>query len=315
MRKFAVAISALVVACGATPPEPLSASGAPPPSPSGAPPPPPSGPPTPSPSGSAACPGLGSQDRSCTVAGKPGLEVCAAGTVTCATTVVSLTFDDALAQQVSAATTLEKHGMRGTFFLNTWRLRTPSVENMTAAQAKELQDRGHEIGGHTLDHPRLTTLRPAQQHVQICNDRANLLALGLDVQNFAYPFGDWNASVRQAVADCRYNSARDIAGINTELAAETFRPEDALVLRAPKSVQTTDTVEDLEALVTRAEGQGGWLLFTFHHVCDWCATNAISPADFEGFLGRLEQRSKQGTGTARVRDVIRGSTQPAVTWR
>jgi len=227
---------------------------------------------------------------------------------------VSLTFDDALAQQVSAATTLEKHGMHGTFFLNTWRLRTPNVENMTAAQAKDLQDRGHEIGGHTLDHPHLTTLSRDQQHVQICNDRANLLSLGFDVQNFAYPFGDWNASVRRAVADCRYNSARDIAGLTAEIPAETFPPADALVLRAPGSVQRTDTVADLEALVTRAEGPGGWVLLTFHHVCDGCAINAISPADFEGFLGWLEQRSKQGTGTARVRDLIGGSTQPAVTW-
>ena len=204
--------------------------------------------------------------------------------------------------------------MRGTFFLNTWRLQTPSVENMTATQAKDLQARGHEIGGHTLDHPHLTALSPDQQHVQICNDRANLISLGLDVQNFAYPFGDWNASVRRAVADCRYNSARDIAGLGGGIVAETFTPKDALVLRAPGSVEQTDTVANLEALVTRAEGTGGWLLLTFHHVCDGCAANGIRPDDFEALLSWLEQRAKQGTGTARVRDVIGGATQPAVTW-
>jgi len=240
--------------------------------------------------------------------------VCVGGTVVCATTVVSLTFDDALAQQVPAAAMLEKHGMRGTFFLNTWRLRTPSVENMTPAQAKDLQARGHELGGHTLDHPHLTALPPDQQRVQICNDRANLLALGFDVQNFAYPFGDWNASARQAVADCRYNSARSVSGVAGNVAAEAFVPKDSLVLRAPTSVRTTQTVEDLEELVTRAEARGGWLLFTFHHVCEGCASNAIRPADLDRFLGWLEPRSAQGTGTARVRDVIGGITQPAVTW-
>jgi peptidoglycan/xylan/chitin deacetylase (PgdA/CDA1 family) len=303
VRKWAVAISCLIAACGGTPPESQSTGGAPAPSPLG----------PPSPGGFAACPGL-AEAGSCTVAGKPGIKVCAAGTVICATTVVSLTFDDALAQQLSAAAVLEKHGMRGTFFLNTWRLRTSNVENMTAAQAKGLQDRGHEIGGHTLDHPHLTTLSSDQQHVEICNDRANLISLGFDVQNFAYPFGDWNASVRQAVADCRYNSARAITGLTAEIAAETFVPKDALVLRAPRSVQRTDSVADLEALVTRAEGAGGWVLFTFHHICDGCATNGIRPDDLDAFLGWLEQRAKQGTGTARVRDVIGGSTQPAVTW-
>jgi len=303
VRKVATAICLCIVACGG------SQSSSPPMSNSPAP-----APAAPAPSGSPGCPGLGSQDRSCTIAGKAGLQVCAAGTIVCAATVVSLTFDDALAQQVLAADMLEKHGMRGTFFLNTWRLRTPSNENMTAAQAKDLQDRGHEIGGHTLDHPHLTTLSPDQQHVQICNDRANLVALGFDVQNFAYPFGDWNASVRQAVADCRYNSARDASGLNADRAAETFKPKDPLVLRAAGSVRTTDTVEDIEALVTRAEGQGGWLLLTFHHLCDGCADNAIRAADLDRFLGWLEQRTAQGTGTARVRDVIGGVTQPVVTW-
>jgi peptidoglycan/xylan/chitin deacetylase (PgdA/CDA1 family) len=301
VRKVAVVACWLIVACGGV------SHTEPPPPPSDSPPPPP-------PSSSAACPGLDSEKRACTSAGKPGLKVCAAGTVVCATTVVSLTFDDALAQQVAAAATLEKHGMRGTFFLNTWRLRTRSADNMTAAQAKDLQDRGHEIGGHTLDHPHLTTLTPDQQHVQICNDRANLIGLGFDVQNFAYPFGDWDASVRQAVADCRYNSARNVSGLNTKVAAETFTPKDALVLRAPRSVLTTDTVEDLQGLVRRAEAEGGWLLLTFHHVCEGCSDNAIRPADLDSLLGWLEQRSVQGTGTARVRDVIGGSTQPVVTW-
>lgn len=232
----------------------------------------------------------------------------------CATTVVSLTFDDALSQQIAAAGLLEKHGMRGTFFLNTWRLRESSPDNMTAAQARDLQDRGHEMGGHTLDHPHLTALSPEQQHVEICNDRANLMSLGLDVQNFAYPFGDWNSSARQAVIDCRYNSARDVSGVTVMTPAESFVPKDPFVLRAPGSIQSTDTVQDIEVMVSRAEAQGGWLLLTFHHLCDGCASNAITAPDLDALLGWLEQRSTQGTVVARVRDVIGGTTQPAVTW-
>jgi peptidoglycan/xylan/chitin deacetylase (PgdA/CDA1 family) len=234
--------------------------------------------------------------------------------VVCATTVVSLTFDDAFGDQVPAAAALEKHGMRGTFFLNTWRLQKTAAENMTPAQAIDLQARGHEIGGHTLNHPHLTTLTPDQQHVEICNDRANLMSLGLDVQSFAYPFGDWNASVRQAVADCRYNSARAVSGVTGQVAAETLAPRDPFVLRAPTSVRLTDTVADIEGWVSRAEAQGGWLLLTFHRICDGCAPNAIRPDDFDALLAWLERRSGQGTATARVRDVVAGGTQPAITW-
>jgi peptidoglycan/xylan/chitin deacetylase (PgdA/CDA1 family) len=234
--------------------------------------------------------------------------------VVCATTVVSLTFDDALGEQVPAAAALEKHGMRGTFFLNTWRLRKASAENMTPAQASDLQARGHEIGGHTLNHPRLTTLASDQQHVEICNDRANLIGLGLEVRNFAYPFGDWDTAVRKAVIDCGYNSARDIGGLGHLVTAETLVPKDAFVLRAPRSVRSTDKVEDIEGWVSRAEAEGGLVLLTFHHVCDGCAPNAIRPGDFEALLAWLEQRSGQGTATARVRDVVAGGTQPAITW-
>jgi peptidoglycan/xylan/chitin deacetylase (PgdA/CDA1 family) len=262
---------------------------------------------------SCAIPGGGGQ--TCARDGRAGVQVCAAGSAVCATTVVSLTFDDALAQQLLAAASLERHGMRGTFFLNTWRLQKAAAENMTPAQAKDLQARGHEIGGHTLTHPHLTLLAPDEQHVEICNDRANLLSLGLDVQNFAYPFGDWNADARQAVVDCRYNSARNVSGVGIGgVAAESFVPKDAFVLRAPTSIQSTNTVADIEAMVTRAEAQGGWLLLTFHHVCDGCASNAIRPDDLEALLDWLEPRSAQGTAVARVRDVLGGSTQPPVTW-
>ena len=227
---------------------------------------------------------------------------------------VSLTFDDALAQQVPAAQVLEKHGMRGTFFLNTWRLQTTLADDMTVDQAKGLQDRGHELGGHTLHHPHLTTLTADEQHAEICNDRAYLSSLGFDVRNFAYPFGDWNAQVRQAVIDCGYDSARNIATVNATIVAETFPPADPFVLRAPGSIQSTQTLQDIEGLVTRAEGQGGWLLLTFHHICDGCADNAVRPDDFENLLAWLEQRSSRGTGTARVRDVLGGQTKPVVTW-
>ena len=288
----AAAVAALLCACGSAPQQTNG----------------------PAPAASAAgCPAA-SAGTSCTRSGKPGLTVCAGGSTVCATTVVSLTFDDALSQQTTAAALLEKHGMRGTFFLNTWRLQEALPQNMTAAQARDLQDRGHEIGGHTINHPHLTTLSADQQHVEICNDRANLLGLGLDVQNFAYPFGDWNSSARKIVIDCGYNSARDVGGVDGTTTAESFAPKDRFVLRAPGSIQTTDTLQDIEGLVTRAESQGGWLLLTFHHICDACASNAITASNLDALLDWLEQRVDRGTATARVRDVIGGTTKPAVTW-
>jgi len=86
---------------------------------------------------------------------------------------------------------------------------------LTAAQVRALQDAGHEIGGHTLTHPRLTTLSADEQRREICNDRVALLNQGFRVTSFAYPFGDKDSVTRQLVIDCNYNSARESGGLRT----------------------------------------------------------------------------------------------------
>ena len=64
-----------------------------------------------------------------------------------------------------------------------------------------------EIGGHTLTHPRLSTLAPAQQEYEIRTNKERLeQLLGHSLLSFAYPYGDLNESAKaQAdVAGYRY---------------------------------------------------------------------------------------------------------------
>ena len=69
---------------------------------------------------------------------------------------VSLNFDDCLSSQLQAAAMLETRGMRGTFYINSGKLGLSG--RLTAAQVRALLDAGHEMGGHTLTHPHVTTL-------------------------------------------------------------------------------------------------------------------------------------------------------------
>src|SRR3954468_15489577 len=73
-------------------------------------------------------------------------------------TIISLTFDDTFADMAQGASILEAHGMRGTFFVNSRRIGTTSY--MTLNQLLAMQTTGHEIAGHTVDHPHLSTLSP-----------------------------------------------------------------------------------------------------------------------------------------------------------
>ena len=126
-------------------------------------------------------------------------------------TVVSLTFDDVLADQAQVGAMAAAHGFHATFYVNSGRLGQSG--HMTLAQVTALQAAGNEIGGHTVDHANLPTLSDADARREICDDRVTLLGDGFVVTNFAYPFGATDASVRQIVMDCGYNSARLVGGL------------------------------------------------------------------------------------------------------
>src|SRR2546429_4538496 len=86
-----------------------------------------------------------------------------------AQTVVSLTFDDGIQTQLGAASVLEAHGMRGTFYINSGNVGTKSFF-MSWSQLDGLASVGHEIAGHTVDHKRLTDLTPDAQQHEVCDD-------------------------------------------------------------------------------------------------------------------------------------------------
>ncbi|MEV3857203.1 polysaccharide deacetylase family protein [Streptomyces sp. NPDC050095] len=229
---------------------------------------------------------------------------------------VSLTFDDGSADHYSAALPiLDDHGMKATFYVNSGRLGASGY--LTAAQVQQLQSEGHEIAGHTVTHARLPDLSPDDQRREICNDRVALLNLGLTVKNFAYPFGADTAATQGYVADCGYNSARDVGGLVTPGScggcpyANTVPPTNPYAVRTNDSVTTSTTLATLQSYVTQAEANGGgWVPIVVHHVCNGCdPTYATTPAILDSFLDWLAAR---GTAVATVDAVIGGPLQPGV---
>jgi peptidoglycan/xylan/chitin deacetylase (PgdA/CDA1 family) len=219
---------------------------------------------------------------------------------------VSLSFDDTVDDQYNAAAMLSARGMRGTFYVNSSRF--DDLGSMTLEQVASIQADGHEIGGHTLTHPHLTDLDQAVARGEICDDRAALLAHGLEVSSFAYPFGSSNAAVEQIALECGYASARTVGGLldgeSCALCptAESRPPRNALDIRTPRSIHDDITLEQLQAYVIDAEvDDSGWLPLVFHHVCDGCNPNAIPPAMFATFLDWLQKR---GTPVVTVTEAL-----------
>ncbi len=236
-----------------------------------------------------------------------------------ATTVVSFTFDDTFSDQMQAASIFASAGVHGTFYVNSPRIGQAGY--LTLAQVTALEAAGNEVGGHTVNHLALTTVPADEQQRQVCDDRAALLGMGLHVTSLAYPHGAAELATQTIVSGCGYGSARDSAGLRSHGPegcascpfAETLAPRQPMAIRTPRSVESTNTLAELQQNVTDAEANGGgWVPFVFHHVCDGCNPAAISPLVLEQLVDWVAARQSLGTTVKTVQQVIGGPMNPAV---
>jgi peptidoglycan/xylan/chitin deacetylase (PgdA/CDA1 family) len=231
-------------------------------------------------------------------------------------TVITLTFDDANADQLTAAQTLKSLGMVGTFYTPSGFINNPGY--LTTSDMQGLVTDGNEIAGHTVTHPDLTTLPADEATRQICNDRVNLSNLGFTVTDFAYPFAAENASVETIAKNCGLNSARGLGDIKTRFScngcplAETMPPANPYNTAAPDEVDNTWTLADLQKSVTQAEPAGGWVQLTFHHISSTSTDPLnITPTLFNQFATWLKTRPATTT-VKTVNQVIGGTVKPLV---
>src|ERR1017187_6751220 len=125
--------------------------------------------------------------------------------------VVSFTFDNQWASQMTAAAALKAHNMAGTFYIISGWIGQPGF--MSLANLNTLAANGDEIGGKTVNNSDLPTLADAEAQREICQGRNVLLADGFKVTDFAYPFADLNATDETLVKACGFNSGRGVGDV------------------------------------------------------------------------------------------------------
>ncbi|MGM7776629.1 fibronectin type III domain-containing protein [Arthrobacter sp. KNU-44] len=235
-----------------------------------------------------------------------------------ANTVITLTFDDGNADQLTAAATLKNLGLHGTYFVPSGWIDQPSY--FTSANLQQLYADGNEIAGHTVTHPDLVTLTSDEVTRQVCNGRVALANMGFKVTSFAYPFASLDPAVQTIVKNCGFNSARGLGDLYSKddpglPAAETIPPANPYDTAAPEEVDSTWTLSNLENSVTRAQAAGGgWVQLTFHHIAVGTdPTLTISPSLFNQFASWLAQQQTAGSVAVKTVDqVIGGAVQPLV---
>ena len=71
---------------------------------------------------------------------------------------------------------------------------------MTLGQVREIADLGHEIGAHTVNHPKLSKVPVESARREMLGSKDFLEnLLGSAVTSFAYPKGDYNDTVKSLV--------------------------------------------------------------------------------------------------------------------
>jgi peptidoglycan/xylan/chitin deacetylase (PgdA/CDA1 family) len=236
-------------------------------------------------------------------------------------TVVSIEFDHAFTDQLPAVELASQLGMKVTLFAMSGRLGVPGY--LSAEQLRTLQSAGNEIGGHTIDHEDLSQLPPGAQRQAVCDDRAALEADGLNVTDFAYPYGHFNSATPGIVRGCGYQSARGVGGLAQSgcrsgcqgPAAESIPPADPFDTRTDDSVLDTTSLTTIESYVTQAERSGGgWVQIIFHYVCDHCDPYSVTMQTFSQFATWLASRAGRGTHEETVRQVIETPFVPGSVW-
>lgn len=128
-----------------------------------------------------------------------------------------ITFDDGYVDNLAACEELQKRGMRATWFIVSGSVGRepawpadgrPAGRLLNAAELREMQTGGMEIGSHTVSHARLTELDDARLTQELAASRAALEdLLGAAVGSFAYPYGAWDERCAAAVQQAGYAAA------------------------------------------------------------------------------------------------------------
>jgi len=183
---------------------------------------------------------------------------------------VALTFDDGFANFAEvAAPLLRDYSLPATLFVvaghvggtNAWGgrpdPRVPTLPLLGWADLGRLAEQGVRLGGHTRSHPHLTRVGPEALREELAGATETILAeTGRRPEEFAYPFGDVNPAVAEAVGQVY------ALGCTTELRPvapgddRRLLPRlDMYYLRAPGALERWGTLPFAGRLWVRAQAR------------------------------------------------------------
>jgi peptidoglycan/xylan/chitin deacetylase (PgdA/CDA1 family) len=97
------------------------------------------------------------------------------------------------------------------------------ISILSSKKLRELSNSGYEIGSHTIEHPRLTTLQTEKICEQLTGSKEILEdIICKPVRSFSYPHGDFNSETITILKECGYVNAVTCKSDFAEMAPSQF---------------------------------------------------------------------------------------------
>ncbi len=214
--------------------------------------------------------------------------------------IISFTFDDVPATAcLAGAPILDRHGIRGTFFIAGagFGRQSPVGVLATPDQLRAIWLRGHEIGCQTHHHSAVSQLSGDELHLEFsCNqDALKTIDARITVRNFAYPYGDLSFGARrqlEALFDCCRSVDHGINSGVANLGALKAYPLENTSLDRPR----------IAALIAETVRINGWLIFFSHDVTERPSRYGIDPGLLEW---TVKVANQSGAAVVPVADALK----------
>ena len=212
---------------------------------------------------------------------------------------VSLTFDDGWANQVSnAAPIMKGANMPGTFYLISSAVGSGAY--MSAAQAKSLQATGSEIGSHTVSHKNLDSLDAATLTREFADSKASLETQFGPITSLAYPYGVGNAAVQAAAAKYYSNARSTDSGNNVRGRYNKYSLHIGYVLN-------TTSPATVQGWINDAKANDSWLILCYHRIADDGSSDPYT-ASVSAFRSQIDAVKASGISVVTVRDGVKATS-------
>jgi len=122
--------------------------------------------------------------------------------------IFTTSWDDGYACDRELADMLSKYDLTGTFYVCPQQQH--SEQMLTDDDVRALNEQ-HEVGAHSLTHPRLTRIPPEKAKREVEESKAWVEQMtGKECAMFCFPKGDWNGSIAGLVRQAGFKGARTV---------------------------------------------------------------------------------------------------------